>query len=117
MSLFGAEAGRKADADSPALRPACPPQELQHRIANFAQERDKLVKAAKDKIVVAKKAAEAAKKALKSKQTALQVGLCSCSSSWCSSAESGRMRTSNLTCCPCLAGTSGSRLDDQGSPG
>ncbi len=51
-----------------------PLQELQHQIANFAQERGKRIKAAKDSIATAKKAAEAAKKALKAKQTALQVG-------------------------------------------
>ncbi|KAL4421732.1 hypothetical protein ABPG77_002348 [Micractinium sp. CCAP 211/92] len=50
-------------------------KELQHQIANFAQERGKRIKAAKDNIAAAKKAAEAAKKALKAKQTALQATL------------------------------------------
>jgi hypothetical protein len=52
----------------------CCLQELQHDIANFGQEREKRIKAAKEKVAAAKKAAEAAKKALKAKQTALQVG-------------------------------------------
>lgn len=66
---------RQIAAQAEALPcPACAPQELQHQIANFAQDRDKRIKAAKDSIAAAKKAAEAAKKALKAKQTALQVG-------------------------------------------
>ncbi|PRW61562.1 structural maintenance of chromosomes 2-1 isoform A [Chlorella sorokiniana] len=48
---------------------------LQHEIANFGKERDKRIKAAKDKIAAAKKEAEAAKKALKAKQTAMQAVL------------------------------------------
>lgn len=49
-------------------------QELEKEIANFGKDRDKRIKAAKEKVKAAKAAVEAAKKELKAKQTALQVG-------------------------------------------
>ena len=48
-------------------------QNLQHEIANFGKDRDRRVKAAKEKIAACKKQAETAKKALKAKQATLQV--------------------------------------------
>ena len=47
-------------------------QELELEIANFSKDRDKRVKAAKDKIAAAKRHVEAAKKVLKAKEQALQ---------------------------------------------
>ena len=47
-------------------------QELESEIANFSKDRDKRIKAAKDKITAAKRRVEAAKKALKAKEQALQ---------------------------------------------
>lgn len=51
---------------------------LEHEIANFGKEKDKHVKAAKDKIKAAKQRMEACKKALKTAEAALQVALAEC---------------------------------------
>ncbi len=53
-------------------------KDLQHEIANFGKEKDKHIKAAKDKINAAKKSVEACKKALKAAEAALQVALAEC---------------------------------------
>ena len=55
-------------------------QTLQYEMANFGKEKDKHVKAAKDKIKAAKQRVEACKKALKTAEAALQVALAECES-------------------------------------